>query len=231
MKFYYVGGCVRDRLMGLTPKDIDIAVEAPSFEDMVAEIEKQGGEIFLARPQFFTVRARHPLYGCADFVLCRKDGFYSDGRRPDSVEMGTLEDDLARRDFTVNAIASPVDRPDVLIDPYFGAGDLKIGQLNAVGNPHSRLTEDPLRAFRAIRFVVRFKFSMGYALHNAMQALTVEDFKGVSDDRIREELNKTFAADSCAGLRWLIQFDTMYRLVFFERRFGITVSQPIKKTN
>ena len=94
MKFYLVGGSVRDKLLGLKPKDKDYVVDAKSYEEMKSAIIEHGGNIFLETPQHFTIRALLPKIGAADFVLPRIDAFYSDGRRPDSVSVGTLEETL-----------------------------------------------------------------------------------------------------------------------------------------
>src|SRR4051812_36297006 len=107
---YEVGGHVRDSLLGIKSKDIDFAVEAESFMELFNWLNAQKFDIFLITEEYGTIRARFPKGHVnagltADFVLCRKDGNYSDGRRPDSVSPGTIFDDLARRDFTVNAMA------------------------------------------------------------------------------------------------------------------------------
>src|SRR4051812_9903063 len=104
-KIYLVGGAVRDKIMNITPKDLDYSIECESFDAMRQYIIDRGGTIFLETPQYFTIRAKVPELGAADFVLCRRDGMYKDNRRPETVEVGTIFDDLARRDFTMNAIA------------------------------------------------------------------------------------------------------------------------------
>jgi len=121
---FEVGGCLRDEFKGIPSKDVDFAVEAPSFEAMRDELIEDGFEIFEERPEFFTIRAKVPKGNpledrtrVADFVMCRKDGPSSDGRRPDFVEPGTIFDDLARRDFTVNAIARNAITGEI-IDPH-----------------------------------------------------------------------------------------------------------------
>src|SRR5688572_15396559 len=116
VKAYEVGGDVGDRLMGLkNPKDLNYTVEAESYDEMVAWIKTQG-TIFVEQPQYWTVRAHLSGKRPADYVLARKDGQYSDGRRPDSVKPGTLLDDLKRRDFTMNAIA--IGESGEYIDPF-----------------------------------------------------------------------------------------------------------------
>ena len=153
IKYYMVGGAVRDKILGIDPKyikDIDYSVEAPSYEAMKTELLKRGLEMFPIKEDYMTIRGK--LNGvAADFVLCRKDGHYSDGRRPDTVEIGTLYDDLARRDFTMNAIA--LDEDDNIIDPFDGRGDLHRGIIRCVGKATDRMREDSLRLIRAIRFL------------------------------------------------------------------------------
>lgn len=125
IRCWQVGGAVRDRLRGQESKDIDYAVQAPSYDAMVQWVLAQGGTIFMdgkGRPvgaDHFTARGKLPGGQAVDFVLCRKDGAYSDGRHPDTVEVGTLYDDLARRDFTVNAIAYD-EQTGEYIDPSMG---------------------------------------------------------------------------------------------------------------
>ena len=128
IKLYLVGGTIRDKLMGLPhSNDLDFAVEAKSFAEMKEYlVENYGLHPWLEREQFGTIRgnvdknklAAFHLYLPdtnngrinADFTLCRKDGFYSDSRHPDSIEPATIYGDLARRDFTINALAVDEDR-------------------------------------------------------------------------------------------------------------------------
>src|SRR6478735_3634586 len=120
IQMYLVGGAVRDGLIGKPTKDYDYTVVVDSkfgfsaddaYVFMLDELQARGFKIFLDTPEYFTVRAQFPkgderrARQTADFVLARKDGPYSDGRRPDWVKVGTLEDDIFRRDFTVNALA------------------------------------------------------------------------------------------------------------------------------
>lgn len=189
---------MRDALLGVESKDIDFAVEAASFEAMESHIIGMGGEVFLRKPEFLTIRARVPSLGAADFVLCRKDGAYSDGRRPESVTAGTIFDDLARRDFTMNAIAQDVET-GILIDPHSGQKDIHDKVIRCVGNAIVRFNEDKLRVFRALRFALTKKFRIEQETNAAIHKFTAEDFGGVSTERIRDELFKMFAADSHAA--------------------------------
>lgn len=209
IKMYLVGGAVRDRLLGLPVKDFDYTVvvdpkfgfsadDAYSF--MLEELRSRGFEIFLDTPEYFTVRARFPRGHengkiTADFVMARKEGPYSDGRRPDWVAVGTLEDDLNRRDFTVNAMAQ--DEDGNITDLWEGREDLRYRVLDSVGDPRERFHEDALRVFRAFRFMVTKDFVLSPKVKSAMHTLSVLDkVEEVSVERIREELHRCFAHDT-----------------------------------
>lgn len=203
-KIFLVGGAVRDGLLGLDSKDKDFAVEAESFASMEAHIKSMGGEIFLSKPEFLTIRADVPNLGVADFVLCRRDGIYSDGRRPETVTPGTIFDDLARRDFTVNAIARDMSTM-ALIDPHRGKRDLEMRVLRCVGNAIVRFNEDKLRILRAMRFAITKGLVIDGDTTHAIRQFTHEDFTGVSTERLREELFKMFAEDSLLAFRMLFR--------------------------
>lgn len=208
IKFYKVGGAVRDLVMGLKPKDIDYAVEAPSFAAMRAEILALGGQIFLETEKMFTIRAKVPELGACDYVLCRKDGDYKDGRTPESVTVGTIFDDLARRDFTMNAMAIDMTDTGGLIDPFGGQADIVARVIRCVGNPIQRFTEDKLRIFRALRFAVCKEMAIEQQTSNAMFNLGHDinnNFAAVSTERIREELFKMFLHDSYASFNLLFE--------------------------
>lgn len=236
MEMYEVGGCVRDELLGVKSKDIDFSVvfeggdlfdvEDP-FRFMVEWLENLGFKIFLETPEHLTVRAQFPKTGylsarpergglTADFVLARKDGAYSDGRRPDSVEPGTLEDDQRRRDFTMNAIAK--DSKGNLIDPFGGVDDINKGLIRAVGSAHERFEEDALRMLRAVRFKVTKGFSMH---HDIMQALhnknLLERLGTVSDERVMDELNKMLRFDTLRSLQVLDEYKDLRSVLFSGR--------------
>lgn len=212
VRFFRVGGCVRDELLGIPSKDIDFAVEAPSFEDMLRAVEARCTKVFLVTPEFFTIRALDPELGGVDFVLCRKDGPSSDGRRPDFVEPGTIQDDLARRDFTVNAMAQDAD-DGFLIDPFDGQVDLANNTLRFVGKAEDRLAEDALRAFRGIRFEVTKRFHLDFTARGAIDRMKPSQFDAVSTERIREELLRCFAADTHRTLNILRDFPVLFSLM------------------
>lgn len=229
-KFYQVGGCVRDLLMGLKSKDIDFSVEADSYDAMrSAIVERCGGNpdaIKVETPQHFTIRAVCPKLGGVDFVLCRKEGAYSDGRRPDSVERGTLFDDLSRRDFTMNAIAM-ADNGE-LIDPFNGVDAIQRRVIQCVGDTEKRLTEDSLRMLRAIRFSITKRFSLGGEveafLSKGSNAILL---RNISAQRIREELNKCFSHDTAQTLNVLGRYVPIRDEIFVCS--GITLDATLKK--
>lgn len=235
VRLYEVGGCVRDSLLGIKAKDVDFAVEAPSFDAMLAHIEQDLGlKVFLSKPEFFTVRAGVPeghklRERCkdADFVLCRKDGPSTDGRRPDFVEAGTILDDLARRDFAVNAMARDPFTGE-LIDPHGGQRDLQFRVLQFVGDPLTRIREDGLRVMRAYRFAVTKGLRIVPNTDNALRSPeAAEMLQKVSVERIREELEKMLAFNTFLTLNYLTDHMTgdVLRATF---RGGLRLSATLK---
>jgi tRNA nucleotidyltransferase (CCA-adding enzyme) len=196
VRIYQVGGSVRDNLLGLRSKDLDYAVEASSYDEMREHIIMHG-RIYLETPEYFTIRAQMPTLGDADFVLCRKDGTYSDARRPDFVELGTIFDDLARRDFTINAMAINRDTEEFL-DPHNGQEDLVSRVIRCVGDPEKRFKEDALRMLRALRFSVTKGFTIHKSVQEALQnpelIYLLENY--ISSERKKDELLKMFRYDS-----------------------------------
>lgn len=205
VKAYLVGGAVRDKILGHKSKDLDYAVEAPSFDSMLAWAQERG-TVFLSCPQFGTLRAKLG-HTTADYALCRTDGQYSDGRRPDTVSPATLADDLARRDFTVNAIALDEERGEY-IDPHHGIADCHTRTLRAVGDAHARMSEDPLRLLRAVRFAITKGFTLHTDLVECLHNTTLVEriSTSVSTERVREELHRCFVYDTMATLEILAEF-------------------------
>lgn len=202
-KFYLVGGFVRDQLLGVKSKDKDYTCVAPSFDAMRQAIIDRGGKIFLETPEYFTIRALVPEFGACDYVLARKESNYSDGRRPDKVEVGTLEDDLSRRDFTVNAMA--LDEQGRLIDPFDGKTDLELKLLKCVGDANERFSEDSLRLLRAVRFAITKGFEFHWEIREALRNKNMIDkLRNVSSERIREELHRCFKFDTRKTLEFVM---------------------------
>ena len=191
---FLVGGCVRDLIRGTTPHDWDICTRAlpEQVEQVFAGLRvietglKHGTVTVLADGEPFEI------------TTYRADGPYTDGRHPDSVQFVTsLNDDLARRDFTMNAIA--MDRSGTLHDPFDGTADIAARRLRCVGDPDRRFQEDGLRVMRALRFASVFGFVIepetARAVHRDRGRL-----KNVAAERINVELCKLLCGQSAASI-------------------------------
>jgi tRNA nucleotidyltransferase (CCA-adding enzyme) len=186
---WIVGGCVRDLLRGKDAKDWDIATDARP-EEVVAMFRK----VIPTGLQHGTVTV---VLGGAHYEVTtlRGEGAYSDGRRPDKVELiDDIEKDLARRDFTFNAIAiDPVDGH--VIDPFGGQKDLEAKVVRAVGNADERFVEDGLRVLRAARFAATLECTIDPVTEAAMgHERSLQTFRKVSAERVRDEWQKTMLA-------------------------------------
>lgn len=181
---YLVGGCVRDLVLGRTPKDWDIATNATP-----EEIQGVFPDSFYEN-DFGTVGVKRETEDetlkVIEVTPYRTESEYSDKRRPDAVIFGqSLEEDLARRDFTVNAIALDESKGQI-IDPYEGLKDIKDKVLRTVRNPEERFEEDALRLMRAVRLVAELGFALDNDTAVAIKA-KAGNLKHVSRERIRDE--------------------------------------------
>ena len=185
---YAVGGCVRDSLLGRTAHDWDLCTSALPQQVM----ELFGTEQCIPTGlQHGTVTIKYggQLYETTTF---RTEGSYTDGRHPDEVQfVPDVREDLARRDFTINAMA--YNEAEGLVDPFGGQADLQNGLLRAVGEPQQRFTEDALRILRLYRFAARFGFALDAATARAARQLAPH-LDCISAERIQEELAKLLAA-------------------------------------
>ncbi|MEW6106104.1 MAG: CCA tRNA nucleotidyltransferase [Bacillota bacterium] len=180
---YVVGGAVRDSLLGRTPKDWDICTSATP--DEVEDIFRGSAVSTGKRYGTITVLSDH---NAVEVTTFRLDGTYSDGRRPDVVVFSSdLRDDLARRDFTVNAIAYDIRRKAV-IDCYNGLADLRARVIRTVGDPGARFQEDALRMLRAIRLGAELGFAIAPETLEAIES-NHESITRISWERIRDELS------------------------------------------
>ena len=188
---YLVGGCVRDMLLGRAPKDWDITTNATP-----EQIQTLFTDSFYEN-DFGTVGVKtgseDPRLAIIEVTPYRTESGYSDKRRPDAVSFGqSLEEDLARRDFTVNAIALD-DSKGQIVDPYKGQKDIESKVLRTVGSPAERFEEDALRLMRAIRLVAELGFALDTETAAAVQT-KAGNLKHVSRERIREEFIKILAS-------------------------------------
>lgn len=212
-KLFKVGGCVRDSFLGIDSKDIDFTFVLDNldqtvekgFKDMESWMTERGFQIFLSTPDMFTIRAKFPKGDpneglVADFVMARKEIGYKPGTRQPILVLGTLEDDLIRRDFTLNAMAVAED--GTIIDLFGGKEDLEKGILRTPLSAKQTMMDDPLRFLRALRFSI----TKGFHIHlDIISAMTQPDIlekleKVVSAERIREEVFKMMKADTVKTL-------------------------------
>lgn len=193
---YLAGGCVRDEVLGLEPKDYDVATDATP--DAIARRFNRTREVGKA----FGVMQVHQRGVSVEVATFRKEHGYSDGRRPDSVSFTGAQEDAARRDFTINALFIDPLAPEsvvrgvrvrgAVIDYVDGLRDIDAGLIRAVGDPEARLAEDNLRALRAVRFASRLGFALDSDTENAIRRHASE-LAGVSRERIGDELRRMLA--------------------------------------
>jgi len=226
-QLFEVGGCVRDDLLGVFTKDIDFTFVLndttqtvdQGWDHMVDFLRINNFKIFLETKDCFTIRAMFPKGHThqglvADFVMARKEvGYIPNTRRP-LLELGTLHDDLLRRDFTVNAMARDLDGN--LIDPFNGKNHLDAGLLVTPLDPQKTFLDDPLRVLRALRFSITKGFAIFPSVWEAMFDTAVIDKlqNVVSQERIQHELHRMFQHDTVATLRLLAKIDKINPRLF-----------------
>ena len=195
-----VGGCVRDTLMGIPPHDWDVAVTTHPHDTM-AICHDAGYRTVPTGLKHGTVTVLVPLsgdpadrdgpYEMIECTTCRTEGGYTDGRHPDAVAFtGLIEDDLSRRDFTVNAMAfTQTDGELAILDLFGGQKDLKNKVIRAVGDPDTRFTEDALRLMRGVRFAVKLGFTIEENTYAAI-CRRAEGLARISRERISDEFQR-----------------------------------------
>ncbi|MDP1688751.1 MAG: HD domain-containing protein [bacterium] len=251
---YLVGGCVRDILLGREPKDWDITTNAKPdevqklFPDSV--YENQFGTVGVKIPTLEEVRtptaASELKAKIVEITTFRKEGKYTDKRHPDSISFAkTVEEDLSRRDFTINSLAlgwssdtkdfivdglsteneTKIDLKNLqLVDPYGGQGDLKAKLIKTVGKPEERFTEDALRMMRAIRFASELGFKIdgetGAAILHHSGLL-----EAIAKERIRDEFQKIILSSRAKDGVQILEDYGLLRHIMPELREGIDVGQ------
>ena len=186
----FAGGCVRDRLLGKTPKDYDVATDAPP--PRVREVF--GRRRTLAVGESFGVivvlpdRTRFPDAQQVEVATFREEAGYADGRRPDAVRFSTPEKDARRRDFTINGLFEDPASGEV-IDHVGGRADLALKVIRAIGDPAERMEEDRLRLLRAVRFAATLAFDLAPATAEAVRS-RADGLPAVSGERIGQEMRR-----------------------------------------
>jgi len=178
---WFVGGCVRDLLLDRPIQDVDLATDCvperiTALFDKTVTVGKSFGVVVVILPDGSHV----------DVATFRHDGRYLDNRRPESVRFGSVEEDVARRDFTINALLLDPWNGQV-VDHVGGLADLHERRLRAVGDARTRLAEDPLRVLRALRFAAVLELTIEPATWTAIQATALS---GVSGERLMQEWSK-----------------------------------------
>ena len=182
----FAGGCVRDQLLKIEPKDYDVATDATP--DQVREIFGRRRTLAVGAAFGVIVVLGRKHQGQVEVATFRSDAEYSDGRRPDAVVFTDAQSDAKRRDFTINGMFyDPLD--DRTIDYVGGVEDLDRGVIRAIGDPHERLAEDYLRMLRAVRFTARFGFALEDQTRHAVEA-NAPRIVSVSAERILNELER-----------------------------------------
>lgn len=225
-KLYEVGGKIRDEILGLKSKDVDYSVVLEDieqdplvgFNNFLNTIKKEGYKVFLPTPECFTIRAKfpdnHKFSGLvADFVLARKEVGYIPGTRQPIVKLGILEDDLIRRDFTVNSLAKDIDGN--IIDLFEGIKDLKDNILRTPTDTAISFNNDPLRIVRAMRFNITKGLDFSDDIWRTISTFDFIKFKEtVSKERVREELTKMFMHDTLKTLDMLSTLSKINYLLY-----------------
>lgn len=183
---YWAGGCVRDRLLGITPKDYDVATDARP-EQIRAHFGERRTLAIGAAFGVITVLGPKPA-GQIEVATFRADAEYSDGRRPDAVTFSNAREDALRRDFTINGMFYDPIREEVL-DYVGGRADLEDHLVRAIGDAHARIGEDKLRMLRAVRFAAHFGFAIEPQTEAAIRQ-SAGDVQVVSAERITQELRR-----------------------------------------
>ncbi len=208
---YLVGGCVRDRLLGRPSTDYDLTTNAAPAEAKRLLDEVGAEHVWTVGERFGTIGA-HVEGATVEITTFRSEEYTPRSRKP-AVRFGTsLEGDLARRDFTINAMAQDV-RSGRLIDPFGGARDLEARVVRAVGNADERFVEDPLRLLRGVRFVAQlgFRLAPDSAAAIARQADLLAD---ISRERIGQEMDRLLVtAGAGDGLRLLCDLGLMRHII------------------
>jgi tRNA nucleotidyltransferase (CCA-adding enzyme) len=218
---YLVGGCVRDMRLKRDPKDWDVATDATP-----EEIQKLFPESVYENT-FGTVGIKtdseDPKLKIIEVTTFRIESAYTDKRHPDQVKFAkTIEEDLARRDFTVNAMAMTVDGD--IVDPFDGEKDLKAKLIRTVGKPEDRFNEDALRLMRAVRFATELDFEIEPATRKAIEKLS-KSLGEIAQERVRDELVKIMMTPRAASGIIMLEELGLLANVIPELREGIGMTQ------
>lgn len=217
---YYVGGSVRDYLMDVSIGDIDITTNA--LPEDIQNIFPRTIDVGVEHGTVIVVINKTPF----EVTTYRTETTYSDYRRPDSVSFTTsIKEDLARRDFTMNAVA--MDLMFKIYDPYNGQLSIKNKEIVTVGDPYERFNEDALRMLRAIRFVSQLDFKLNESTFNGIVKLA-SNVQYISVERIVQELKKLYSGVNVSHAKSLLIHSKILKFIPYYKKLNI---DDIKKTN
>ena len=241
---FVVGGCVRDLLFGKEPKDWDVATSARPeevvkiFSDSV--YENEFGTVGIKIPKSkLQIKNKSQIqnskiqnngeekteYEIVEVTTYRIESKYSDRRHPDRIRFAkTLEEDLSRRDFTINALAIKINKKTDIVDLFSGQDDLKNKIIRAVGDANERFNEDALRMMRAIRFAVTLDFEIEEKTFLAIKK-NAKNLKHISQERIRDELEKIILSPLPAKGIDLLRESGLLQYIIPEIEIGVDVTQ------
>lgn len=236
---FVVGGCVRDILVDRIPKDWDVATNAKpeevqnffsTFAGATADkpatfYENEFGTVGIKVPKF-TPNGPDREYDIIEVTTYRIESKYSDKRRPDKVEFAkTLEEDLSRRDFTVNAVALKLKNSSYeIVDPYDGQKDIKKKIIRAVGDAHERFDEDALRMMRAVRFHAELGYEIEKNTFSAIKKYSGH-LKHIALERIKDELAKIIISDNPSEGIDMLHETSLLEYIIPELEKGVGVAQ------
>ena len=196
MNIYEVGGTLRDELLGRKHNDIDLAFEASSFEEMKKYVLQNSKNIFVEKPEFGTIRYMSLNGKPEDISLCIKSR-NTDGKH---FQIGTIEQDLRQRDFTINAIARN-QKTKELLDPTKGLHDLKTKTIRCTKEPSLIFESDPIRMIRAIRFKMELSFTFDSSIEDYFSNTNnFKLLKNLNRERLRQEVDKCFKYSSSQSI-------------------------------
>ncbi|MEM6393387.1 MAG: CCA tRNA nucleotidyltransferase [Planctomycetota bacterium] len=214
---YLAGGCVRDALLGQTPKDYDVATDATP--DRVRRLWPRSNAVGEAFGVVLCYHGHGDQRLTTEVATFRSESTYSDGRRPDAVTFTTADEDAHRRDFTINGLfADPhlddTTQPDAIIDFVDGQADLQARVIRAIGDPDQRFAEDYLRMLRAVRFAARLNFTLHPDTASAIRQHAPK-LDRIARERIGDEVRRTLTGPNSE-----LAVRLLYDLRLFEPIFG-----------
>ena len=207
---YLVGGCIRDLILGDTPHDWDMCTNATPKE-MMSLFTREG---LIINPKGIEYGTVTPVIKGVEYEITtfRKEAGYSDNRHPDAVSYSkTIDEDLSRRDFTINAMAINMN-DKTFVDLFHGNDDISNGVIRMVGDPYKRIAEDPLRILRALRFAIRF----GYSIENDTKKAILNNkhlLATVSKERITQELQKMLTCGKSICSIFMEYADVIFEII------------------